>query len=269
MIILGRNLVLVPSGSPSWLNADSPIIGWHNLVTAGFVVGSSEDVDYPAINLANPATHLKWRATSSADQTLTFTPSSVVPENIDYVAIVRHNLATAESQISIRQDSVDLIDPVILPADEVTIFRLPTTAFSEIEFLMENNTSAPEIAVVYIGRLLYLQRRIYVGHTPIVDGKQSIVANPRSESGNFLGRIILSETYDTTFNMNNVEAAWYREYMRPFVEASTRAPFFFGWRPGTYPREAGYVWTTRAPRPVNQLNNGMMQVQIPVSGVVL
>lgn len=269
MIVLGRNLVLVPGGSPAWLNADSPIVGWHNLIGPSTVSASSEEAAYPAINLANPATHLKWMATSSADQTLTLTPDSVVPEMIDYVAIVRHNLSTAQSTIKIQQDGEDLINPVILPADEATIFRLPETAFSEIEFIMEDNAAAPYVAVIYVGRLLYLQRRIYVGHTPIVYGRQVKVDNVRSESGNFLGRVVLSETFDTTINLSNLEPEWYREYMEPFVVASIERPFFFGWRPGTYPREVGFVYTTKTPRPVNQMSNGFMQVQIPVAGLVL
>jgi hypothetical protein len=56
--------------------------------------------------------------------------------------------------------------------------------------------------------------------------------------------------------------------MDPFIIAAKEIPFFFAWRPGSYPTEAGYVWLTDDPEPANQLANGMMQISLNVEGVV-
>jgi hypothetical protein len=126
----------------------------------------------------------------------------------------------------------------------------------------------PYLAVLYAGELLLLQRRIYVGHTPIKFGRRLNLANHRSIDGNFLGRIVLSEKTETSIALKNLTSTWYRNYMEPFLLAAQEIPFFFAWRPGTYPTEVGYVWLTGDPVPVNQLSNGMMQVSFDVEGVV-
>ena len=114
-----------------------------------------------------------------------------------------------------------------------------------------------------------LQRRIYVGHTPIPYGRESRVTTGVSESGNFLGRIVLGESLETSVDLQNMTPAWYRAEMDPFIAASKEAPFFFAWRPDSYPRETGYAWMTNNPKPSNQRSNGMMQISLSMGGIAL
>jgi len=113
-----------------------------------------------------------------------------------------------------------------------------------------------------------VQRRIYVGHTPMPYGRSARIQNGRSEAGHFLGRIVIQETRDTAVALQNLTPTWYRTYMDPFIRASKEVPFFFAWRPQSYPYETGYGWMTNEPRPVNQRANGMMQIDLQMSGVV-
>jgi hypothetical protein len=132
---------------------------------------------------------------------------------------------------------------------------------------MRAGAAPPTIAVVYAGALLVLQRRIYVGHTPIPYGRSAKITNGRSESGNFLGRIVLNEKTQSAVKMQNLTPAWYRQHLDPFIAASKEAPFFFAWRPLSYPREVGYAWMTNDPQPSNARANGMMQIDLQMTGI--
>jgi hypothetical protein len=121
--------------------------------------------------------------------------------------------------------------------------------------------------VVYCGKLLVLQRRIYVGHTPGNYGRTSKVINAKSENGSFLGRIVLNEMTKTSVALENLTPDWYRTYFDPFVTAAREDPFFWAWRPSSYPAECGYAWLTNDPKPNNSLPNGMMQVSFEISGI--
>jgi hypothetical protein len=160
------------------------------------------------------------------------------------------------------------VQGVLLPDDGPTIFRFDPTSLSEVRLRLRPGNDVPTIAVAYTGRLLILQRRLYVGHTPIKYGRTVKVTNGRSESGNFLGRIVLGEQVGTSVALKNLTPGWYRSYLDPFVIAAKESPFFFAWRPGSYPYEVGYAWLTGDPQPTNQLSNGMMSVNLQMSGVV-
>ena len=136
-----------------------------------------------------------------------------------------------------------------------------------IRLKLAQGTAGPQAAVLYTGQGLVFQRRVYVGHTPITMGRQTSVVNGMSESGNFLGRIVLGESRTNSVALKNLSPAWYRTNMDPFIDAAQTAPFFFAWRPGGYPDETGYCWLTGDAVPVNQLPNGMLSVTLNLAGV--
>jgi len=53
----------------------------------------------------------------------------------------------------------------------------------------------------------------------------------------------------------------------PFVRSARQYPFFFAWRPQTFPLEVGYVWVEEDIRPVNMGRNTFMQVGWEMQGV--
>jgi hypothetical protein len=56
--------------------------------------------------------------------------------------------------------------------------------------------------------------------------------------------------------------------MWPFLLAAQETPFFFAWRPTTYPTECGYCWLISDPTPSNSQANGMMAVSLDLEGVI-
>ena len=277
MIVIARDLVLSEGND---ITADNPVIGYENLVTASNISSTSADSNFPVTNLANPSTYLKWQGadngspSSGNDEYLTVTLNTIEP--IDYVAIAKHNFGSAQIPVSIEGDDgqgaspnwPELVTDVLLPDDSPVLFRFTSQSLASVRVRLQPGTEVPNAAVLYVGKLLALQRRLYVGHTPIKYGRSTMVTNGRSESGNFLGRVVLQETNGTSVALQNLTPSWYRTYFDPFVQDAKENPFFFAWRPQSYPYETGYAWLTNDPKPTNARPNGMMSVDLQMAGVV-
>jgi hypothetical protein len=277
-VVISSSFVLSDSASGGGIiNADNPVIGWRNIVTSASISALTAASGFPASNMANPSTNLRWEgavASPADDEYITISNAGV--EQLDYLAIARHNFFTAQIAVSVEYLDVDaspdawveLIEPGIPASDGPILWRFPTLAYASLRIRMQPGSAAPTIAVVYAGLLLVLQRRIYVGHTPMPMGRTTKAINSRSESGNFLGRIITNQKTGTGVDLQNLTPAWYRENMEPFLLQAQEEPFFFAWRPSSYPAEVGYGWLTNDPQPKNQRSNGMMNVSFEMSGIV-
>lgn len=273
MIIISEEMVL---GVSEETHPNAPLIGYHNLVNVGNISASSEDPDFPVVNLANPITApiARWQATTTGAQTITVE----VNDEVDYLGIARHNLGSGQIPISLEGSTdggsasgwFELVQQVLLSNDDPLLFRWTPQSLTHVRIVMGAAASGADpvsLGVVYVGLLLALQRRIYVGHTPVTYGRSETIVNGKTERGDFMGRIITAEERMTGVDMQNLTADWYREKMDPFIVASKQIPFFFAWRPGDYPNEVGFVWMTNNPQPRNQRGNGMMQIDIQMSGI--
>ncbi|MET4315877.1 hypothetical protein [Bradyrhizobium sp. RT4b] len=253
------------------LSLDHPIIGWHNVVTAATVTATREDPNYPATNLANPATHLEWRSSEDDLQYLTVTTNETDP--IDYLAVARHNFSSYAIPTAVEGfiDGVwtEIVEEVMLPDDGPVLYRFEAQSLSQIRLRMSvaSDLRLPRAAVLYVGKLLVVERKVYAGHMAITDGIKVNVANGRSETGNFLGRIVLGEWRETSIPLSLISPDWFRAYMRPFLDEGRDLPFFFAWRPETYPREVGYGWLTEDPTPTPDTTSHLLAFDLKVGGV--
>lgn len=267
MLVVSGNLVLSPAEAA--LGPNNPIVLWRNLVTAAGIVADTAAAGYPATNLANPLTHLDWRAADGTAQYLTVTTNEVDP--IDAVGVAKHNFGSAEIAPSIEgyigAAWQELVPAQMPPDDAPLLFRFSERSLERVRIKLPAGIANARAAVVYVGKLTVMQRRLYVGHVPLPMGVDSDVVNGISESGNFMGRIVLSQRVGTSAAFRNLTPAWVREHLLPFVAASRTRPFFFAWRPDDYRLEAGYAWMTNNPKPQNQRSNGMMSVELQMSGI--
>jgi hypothetical protein len=147
------------------------------------------------------------------------------------------------------------------------IFQFTPQVLTQLRLNVAAGAVAPYAAVMYAGKLLVMQRRLYVGHVPINDGIELNVVNGTADSADFLGRTVLGEGRSTTAAFNNLTPAWCTTYLRPFVAAAKTAPFFWAWRPGGYPLDTSYAWLTSMPRIENAKNNGMRKMSMQMSGL--
>lgn len=262
---------LVASMSDPVIELNSPIFGYQSFVNVAGVTSGNAATGYPITNVANISTASIWKANATTQQYVTVTVSPA--QTVDYIAVARHNFSTAgvavsvETQVGSGDPWVEVI-PASIPANNnAIIFRfVPQTAFG-VRLKLAASTAEPEIAVIFVGKLLVSSQRIYVGHSPITLNRRVDVVSGMSESGNYLGRIVTGSNLATSVSLTNLKPDWYRANFDPFVLAAQTTPFFFGWRPYSYPDEVGFAWLTNDPTPSNMMSNGMMQVSLEMNGV--
>lgn len=276
IIIASSHVISDTVSGGGTINGNNPLIGYENLATTTNISSTTEADGFPVTNLVNPSTNLRWQGeTSSPEEDEYITVAVAATDPMDYIAVAKHNFGSAQIAVSVEYLDTDaspdsweeLVSPVMLPNDGPALFRFSPQALSAIRLRLQPGSEAPRAAVLYTGKLLILQRRIYVGHTPIPYGRSTKVTNARSESGHFLGRIVLNQATGTSVELRNLTPDWYRTYMEPFVQNSYENPFFFAWRPQSYPREVGFAWMTNDPQPQNAVQNGMVQVALQMTGV--
>lgn len=254
-------------------NPNSPLVGYHNVITSTNIAATSSNASYPVSNLANPSTAplQEWRGTSAVLHYLTATLSGSV--EVDYVAVAAHNFGSKQMQISVEANIgagwVQVADALLLPTDSPLIVRFTPDYYTGVRLKLGAGTAAPRCAVMYVGKLLPLQRNIYVGHTPITLARKRNVVTGQNEEASFLGRITLGGFASNGVSLQNLTPGWYRSKMHPFIQAAESTPFFFAWRPQGYPREVGFAWFTgELPVPKNQRSNGMMQVDFNMRAMI-
>lgn len=232
-----------------------PLIGYHNVVTSTSITSTTAADGFPVTNLANHATHLKWvGGVNTGDEYITVTTNYTDP--IDYVGVAKHNFGTIAVPVSVETtDSppVVLVSARVLADDSPVIFRFTPRVVTELRIKIEvTDTSAPpEAAVVYVGKLLVMERSIKIDtdHVPIPYGRVTDVVNGMSETGNFLGRIVLGEYRQSRAEFTWFTSDFYRDEVDPFVDAARAHPFFWAWSPSEYPLETGYSWLTKDAQP--------------------
>lgn len=252
---------------------NAPLFAYDNLVTSTNVAAGNSATGYPATNLANPATFLKWKANTTASQSLTIDLTGNT-QQIDYIAIAKHNFYTAGVDVTIRGDTgsglTEIVPQFSLSDDGVFLARFEAAAYVEISIDLSAASVAAEAAVLYCGTLLPAERNIYVGYAPMTLSRDSDSVAGFSENGNYLGRIEVNSSRSGQITLNNLTPAWVRSSLVPFLEEAKSRPFFFAWRPDTYPDEVVYAWQTdtNGPYPSNSLPNGMMQFSMNVKAIV-
>lgn len=263
-VIISKNMALytdqvLPLTHPqlcyqTWTRDDSSLV----------LTSSSETSGYQDDNVLTENTYEFWQP-SSLPATLTFELSSA--QEVNYVGIAAHTFGTNLCNIKFQYYNgsawVDLLDTA--PGDDsvlLSFFNSVTSNQFRINIL--SGTGNPFIGVVYFGKRLAVERRIYVGHAPITLSKKSVVRPNKSEDGNWLGRSVIRQGAETGIEFKNLSASWVREKFKPFMDSALSYPFFFAWRPTDYPKEVAYCWTMGDIRPQNSGPRDLMTVSFDV-----
>lgn len=269
MIVIADALALVLSGTS---NADLPLIGWDNQVTVSNIAATYEDTDYPALNLANPSTVQLWKSTSTATQYLTVTLGAA--QEIGFVGIARHNFGTVGATLTVQADPgtaswEDIAGPQIPGDDAPLMFALDPDNWTGVRLKIENATANPQAAVLSIGAALRMPRGLQPGITPFPLGISREFVNGMAQNGDYLGDIQTRARRSMVASFKAIDADWYRTDMLDFVDAA-RTPFFFAWRPSSYPLECGYAWCTEDPQPVySTMGSETIDISLKMEGLAL
>lgn len=162
----------------------------------------------------------------------------------------------------------ELVEESVPADDGPLLLQFVAQPLVAVRLRMATGDAAPEAAVMYVGKLLQMARKLYQGHSPIKHARKTKAVNGRSESGNFLGRIVTTEWNESSAAFSLLTPEWYRSDLDAFLAEGKDLPFFFAWRPSSYPAEVGYAFLTNDPTPVNASPHGLIAIELAMSGVV-
>jgi hypothetical protein len=285
MIVISSSLALSPTADNP---LNTPVFGWDSLITTGNITATSSDADRPVTNLANPSTALRWMAAEegsplgppAADQYITVTISQVDP--IDYLAIAVHNLGSGSNPVSVEGTTdldaspvlwTELITPRMLANDDPVIFRFTPQSLAAIRLRIQPSMATvpttPILGVMYVSKLLVSPRGTHQDYTPINLAKSVTAPIGVSENGQFLGRVVISQSRASPFALKHLTPTFYREEMQPMIDASKDTPLFFAWKPTEFPNDMGFVFITNDPMPSRSFDTGRMAVEFSMMGVAV
>lgn len=256
--------------------SDLPILYWNNLVTTTNVSAES-DPDFPASNVANPSTALKWKhdATESPESTIEYFRIDVgAADTVNYIAIAGHNfnsqaiavgleVATGASPVG---GGEGIITPEIPEDDGPIIFVFTETLVEDLRIILITGTAPAEMAVVYAGEYMQLPEGIQPDHTPLPLANVSDVSIGKSESGAFLGRIVKNEGLVSAATISNLSESFVIDELFDFLAFADEFPFFWSWAPSSYPDQTSYAWLENDAQPVRDVD-GYWQITLQMRGL--
>lgn len=277
MIVISYALTLAPVEDEPLTH---PVIGWQNIADADNLSSDTEADGFPLSNLLNPSTNLLWQGvwdSPGLDEHLTINLSDYL-EDVDYIAVARHNFGTQAFTVSVEYldttDSpetwVELVEEHILADDTPVLFRFTPGIYAAVRVKIQagaDSTEAPEVAVLFVGKLLVFERGVQGDYTPLHFGRVATVVSGVAEAGDFLGRIITSARSESSASFIGLSPDWVRETLDPFLEVSAEQPFFFSWSPTDYPDEVGFAWLENNAQPSFTLE-GYANIQLSMTGIL-
>lgn len=250
-------------------------IGYENRVRdllATAVVVSSESATGPKDAPTRPNTDEYWEplalpATWQADMGDVYA--------VDYVGIAAHNFGTKRTaaKVEFALDAGFTTGVVqhaleVMPDDDTPMVFLGDEVEARHVRITLTGTVAPRMAVVYVGKMLAMDKAVSGPYKPINLSRKSELSARLSRGGQFLGQNFRAHGVEGSVAFRNVGSAWMRANFDPFAKHARSLPYFFAWNPLEFPRDVGYVWTPDADIvPVYNGTGDLMDVDWNMQGI--
>jgi hypothetical protein len=212
------------------IDPNNPRVGWQSYLFNGSISADYEEVDYPATNITNESLGSYWR--SSDDTNTQNLNMQISPAEVDYCGIGGHNLAGAVVQLQRRDDPSDSwinVGDSFIAGDNQAIMiyfeKVTTSAYWNLNIIPDAGT-APRIASIYLGKMLTLSRKIFVGHKPSMFDKDTTF-HTGDPGGIFQGRVIEARRHNLNFSQRQVTQSFLRNVLKPWIDVSLNRPFYF------------------------------------------
>lgn len=253
--------------------ARHPRIGYHTWtldgnVNPGDVTVSTEADDFPGDAPLRPNTYERWKPTA-----LPATWEIDLGENrtFNYFCIGAHTLGSNACTIKVEyQDPsdtwVEFGTETMLSKDRAVMMLDDEVETDTVRLTVSGSGDMPQIGVIYFGNVLAMSRPIYAGHNPITLNRETRLKSSKSRGGQFLGQNFRRSGLVSSVQFQHLEPDWYRDNFDPFAKAARNRPFFFAWRPTTYPTEVAYCWTPDDMQPQNDGQPNFMSVSFNLRG---
>lgn len=222
-----------------------------------------------AANLANPLTYSYWQADSdTAELVIDFGSSQL----INCVAILLDNikggLIKFQYWAGVAYEDWDSDTGFMATSNNPIMFEATQKATERVRILINcvSTGEQPLARSVYAGQNLIMQRSIYGGHSPINLNRTNTIKPNYSEGGQFLGRSQVRTGLQSTYDWNNLTAAWYRSDFEQFAQSAVLTPWFIAWKPSSHADETAYCWTQGDISPSNTGTRDFMSVSVQARG---
>lgn len=190
---------------------------------------------------------------------------------VNYVGIAGHNWGTLGLSLRVEQGNSIPLEATLIEDDSPIIVRWSPDSPEQdtVNLVLTYASGQPEAAVFYAGYILALERgiKVDVGHVPITFGRRTSIINGMSETGNFLGRIVLGEYRESKAEFFGFTADFYRQQIDDFLNAAQEIPFFFAYAPLEYPAESGFVWLINNAEPVVSPDHRHIALTLQMRGI--
>lgn len=205
------------------------------------------DVASNALNALKRNTWEKWTPSGPGY----FKATMQFDIGVDAIALGAHNLGTKGYTVEAfyRETAAGPLIPFgtsITPTDDTPImWHLPfDTLMRVVEIYISGSTGSAEVGYISAGKALQMQRPFFNGHNPFDDSDVTEYYAKRTESGERIGRDIRRKGFETSFEWQNLDDGWYRNYIPEFKQYAKINPIFVAWNLLEYPNDIAFGETT-------------------------
>ena len=219
----------------------------------------AEDPLFPAANLLTPSTHLRWASLDTGNDI--FLDATGFEDDVNYVAFAAHNFAGQTITIYGRTsgspaDLFQIFEATFIDNNEPLVMQFQQSDYVQIRVQISGG-GIRTAAIMYVGLLLTMERGIKVepDHASIWQAQKTDVVSGYSESGNFLGRLVRNQIFETKYEFSNVSDEFFGNddglplwVFLKFI--APNRPFFICFAPKDYGNAIGFVWLIDDPVPL-------------------
>lgn len=224
----------------------NPIILYDSRFNDGTPVATDTASGYNVLNIKDLRTYTFWKAASAGTKYITIDCGSA--KSADCLAIIGHNLKTANATVSVESSNDNFVANIVerlvpfTPSSDKAFLKLFTSASNRYwRIKIVTASIAPQIAVAMLGSKMLFP---FPPDTPYNPYIESIEAETnRSKKGHPLGSIIRFKSLEIYANFSNIERAWVINTFKAFWDdyASDLKWFFYAWDLDVFPDMVFFV----------------------------
>lgn len=225
-----------------------PQMLYHNILEApGALFGGSgwtDSGDGDISNLQNHFQNTTWSADgNSAVIDMTF--DHVVSANA--IGVARHSLDGHSITVEYSDDdganwfTAGVFAPSV---GRVLFMALDGNYTADRWRITISGDTTPSITHLKLGVAAHFERRVYAGVVPSALDRDAKMAMPSGSGGQHYGDRVIRERVNQSLEVKNLSGEWVRVLGKPLLEAARDSSLFCAWRPGKYPNDILYGWTT-------------------------
>lgn len=227
-----------------------PRILYDNLMRTGdptSIVASSEPdpTNYSYQNAYDDRPYTYWKCMDGT-QYLTFVFATAVP--VSAYGLYSNNLAEAGAQITLEYSTNAGVTWTAFSAAEAPIDTSPIYRSKAVVSAARWRWKIVSTVPVYLGCMSFgvdfaFERGTWVGFSPPRLARDTTLTTNVSQGGVFLGRSIIRNGAEFSFNLDKLTMEWVYEVWYYFMLHAERRPWFLLWERKNHPAEAAFCWS--------------------------